>query len=379
MQKAVDKMDVVRAACGAMTGKRHRTYGGADDDDAARRRYYRREAGKLLCFVPILYVPFVSSLAASALCFRRVHWWEWPFRYRNLLFWILLYFWGQMTILASLIILKWLLVGRTAAGSPTPRTLGRELRVWYVDVVWHRIVGRFGLLFFGQNSCLPNVILKLLGADVALSACFVQMDVCDASEADLVTVGDHALISVCDLKCAHSRGTYERVVVEAHAQVGFFARLHAGATARARSVVAQQAVLGEDEALGPDALLLAGSVSKLDAGGRARDQRPTYRHYVQPLATRLTLLGLLAFGGLAPAYELAVLLFFPSARYYDHDSNYYTSAWKDETKEGAFGNRYVELLFVGPIALVALARAAKGVRNSPLQRLRSRPFSTRFG
>ncbi|KAK7230919.1 hypothetical protein SO694_000741102 [Aureococcus anophagefferens] len=323
-----------------LTGKRHRTYGGADDDDAARRRYYRREAGKLLCFVPILYVPFVSSLAASALCFRRVHWWEWPFRYRNLLFWILLYFWGQMTILASLIILKWLLVGRTAAGSPTPRTLGRELRVWYVDVVWHRIVGRFGLLFFGQNSCLPNVILKLLGADVALSACFVQMDVCDASEADLVTVGDHALISVCDLKCAHSRGTYERVVVEAHAQVGFFARLHAGATARARSVVAQQAVLGEDEALGPDALLLAGSVSKLDAGGRARDQRPTYRHYVQPLATRLALLGLLAFGGLAPAYELAVLLFFPSARYYDHDSNYYTSAWKDETKEGAFGNRY---------------------------------------
>lgn len=73
-----------------LTGKRHRTYGGADDDDAARRRYYRREAGKLLCFVPILYVPFVSSLAASALCFRRVHWWEWPFRYRNLLFWILL-------------------------------------------------------------------------------------------------------------------------------------------------------------------------------------------------------------------------------------------------------------------------------------------------
>jgi acetyltransferase-like isoleucine patch superfamily enzyme len=202
---------------------------------------------KLFFLLEVLYVPWWASSLTSKVVLHALHWSAEAWRYRNLAYWVLTYFWALVVTTVMLIVYKWVLLGRVKPGSLVAKSDWHRARVWFVEFVWYRVVIKYGGILFEENSCLPNWLLRALGAKVSLSANLIGSESVSVAEADLLSLSDGAMLSDCVLDCAGSDGRYQRIRVGRNAAVGLVARCGAGSRIEAGAVVAQQTIVVEGD------------------------------------------------------------------------------------------------------------------------------------
>lgn len=317
-----------------------------------QRRSLRFEMLKVCCLLPILYSQFLTSSALAAIVFDQIGINEWIFRYREFAYWVLAFLSANFVSILLVVAIKWLFLGRLRPGACN-HSEWMQLRVWIIEFVWYRVVCRFGSVLFACNGCLTNLLYKALGADVALSASIATVQCISAAQADLVTIGDRAILSGCRIHCDGSDGTLKPVVFEAEVEVGFYTRIFAGAFVAVGAVIGHQTSIAEDETV--DARLVRFGPATIVKQDDATERQSLHfaSHLACAFVVRLIELFILAFVCLIPAYELAVLAFFGDANFYKDKEVIFGikadgSIWKPPI------NRNLAVLLIGPTAIVAV-------------------------
>ncbi|KAJ8613661.1 hypothetical protein CTAYLR_003149 [Chrysophaeum taylorii] len=313
------------------------------------------EVAKLALLLPLLYAPFVTTSTIVAWTMRRVGWFALTFRYRPLVWWVLSYYSGLIVLVLFVVVCKWLLIGFARPGSPRSMMM---VRAWFVDYVWQRIVVRLCGIMFQGNGLAVNLLLRALGVDMAWSARFVSAEAVSASEADMITVEARAQISLCTVSCVTAASSYAPVRIGCDAEVGFNAYIEAGTEIGEGSVVAQQTVASG--VLPPGSVTLGKATFQQPGGPQKRkiiDPEGVVNRVAiifAPFVSRALLLALLGFVALIPSYELAVLVLFGSANFYE-DDEYQVGIRNDGSRWKPPVDRNIGILCIGPITLVAFA------------------------
>ncbi|KAJ8602067.1 hypothetical protein CTAYLR_001599 [Chrysophaeum taylorii] len=345
------KLDHAGAAVAGSRFEAASVYSGspARRDDAAILRPtekatldFSREALKIFVLLAMLYALVLLPSILVAVALNAANFSSWHFRYRGLAFYVVTYLAAATLSIPIAVATKWLVLGKSSSSSSS-FGVGR----WAVDYAWHRVACRFGLLAVGENGCLPNLVWRLLGARVALSASISAIHAISASEADFATIGPTAVLSGFVLSCTGADGRKKPTTI--HGQVGYLSRVHAGATIHPRAVVGHQTIVAEDEVVSGVRLHDATFAPAVEV---SRENAPRVRSW-QCLLERAVVV--ILFGvGLVLAYELAVLAFFGAANYYK-DTEYLSGWRRDGTRWTPPVDRNLAVLLLGVVGLVAIA------------------------
>ncbi|KAJ8613878.1 hypothetical protein CTAYLR_008678 [Chrysophaeum taylorii] len=247
-----------------------------------------------------------------------------------------------------------------SVASQFSRSTRFEMRAWFVDYFWHRIVVRLSGLLFQGNGLATNGLLRALGVDVDWSARFVSAEAVSASEADVITVEARAQISQCVVSCLTAASSYAPVRIGRDAEVGLDAYLEAGTVIGEDSVVGQQTLASG--IVPPGSVKLGKITFRRRQSSRGTGNNSTkngggggdLRLALVPFVSRTLLLALFGFVALIPSYELAVLVLFGSSNFYE-DQDYLSGANEDGSRWTPPVDRNLGLLCIGPISLVAFA------------------------
>lgn len=337
--------------------------------DTDKRAWAVAEVLKMCALVYVLYTIYFSATITSAWLFHIVDWEDITFRYRELLYWVLSYFWGSAIMSAVVcIVTKWMWLGRLKANEHYESVL-HTCAVWTVEYLWFRLVSNLGSVIWDKNSCLGQILLNLFGANVALDSTMMRISVLSAAQADLVTIDSRADVSTCTIECASADKTLKPVRIGKGAQVGLLARLNPGCVVEDRAIVGHQTVVPEGTTVEADVVLFGfPEPARFPAPHRlglayGKSTLTRLRARIQPVLTRALVLLLISCVALAPSYELAVRALFGDARYYE-SKTYLSgvtnsgSAWKPPiSREQAFAFVLPVCVLMAYLSLILVFRA----------------------
>ena len=277
--------------------------------------FWTYEMAKVLSLPCILYATYFTAVTTSSLLFHVVDFDDVSYRYRELLYWVLSYFWGSgiCSVLLCLIA-KWTLLGRG-----TTRTT--EMGTWLVEYFWFRIVTNLGSLIWDKNGWVGPVLLTAFGAHVALDATLMKLSAFSAAEADFISIGRHANVSTCVINCQSDGKRRRPIRLGDSTQVGLLARVNAGTTVEDRAIVGHQTIVPEGTTVKSGTALFGFPIPVVFPKNPEIHQKKINRMVwaLRPLLLRFVGLGVLAFVALIPSYELAVWAFFRNVNYYRDD------------------------------------------------------------
>ncbi|KAJ8612671.1 hypothetical protein CTAYLR_002128 [Chrysophaeum taylorii] len=118
---------------------------------------------KLATLACYLFGSLKASNVLLEYVLRRLDWYSWRFRYRELLYFVMGYFLALFVSAGvGVVVFKWLLIGRLRPGMRKSTDLTWRLRTWFVEWIWYRVLLSFGAMLWQENGLISVALMKAL-------------------------------------------------------------------------------------------------------------------------------------------------------------------------------------------------------------------------
>ncbi|KAJ8612670.1 hypothetical protein CTAYLR_002127 [Chrysophaeum taylorii] len=142
---------------------------------------------KLATLACYLFGSLKASNVLLEYVLRRLDWYSWRFRYRELLYFVMGYFLALFVSAGvGVVVFKWLLIGRLRPGMRKSTDLTWRLRTWFVEWIWYRVLLSFGAMLWQENGLISVALMKALGMRAHYTASMATLSFFSPVEADLI-------------------------------------------------------------------------------------------------------------------------------------------------------------------------------------------------